>query len=419
MMFEKLFERPHALKRQLAGPLVEERQRYLIRCADQGMKIGMLKTTAHYLLIVTKSLSLGSSSDRPISLDEIKERANLWANREPKPPMMRYDRYARLRFTCFATRFCEFINRLERGAIVRTPFDDVLDQFTNYMRNEQALSEATIELRCHTVRDLLSRLCVGGRSLNTINAAEVDAVLAEKVNAQHYVRKTVQTCASSLRGFFRYAEAQKWCKPRLAVSIMAPRVFQQESLPYGPSWDAVKTILAKTATDLPANIRDHAILIVLAMYGVRAGEVARLKLEDIDWEKELITFRRSKQLTSQPFPLAHSAAEAILRYLKEARPLSTHREVFLTTRAPFRPITSGTLWPVVARRLRPLGLPIKHHGPHALRHACATYLINEGLSLKEISDHLGHRSAETTRIYAKVDLKGLRQVAEFDLGGVI
>gem|GEM_PF-5673596 len=111
--------------------------------------------------------------------------------------------------------------------------------------------------------------------------------------------------------------------------------------------------------------------------------------------------------------------EARLRYLKEVRPKSSCRELFLAMRAPFRPLTSGTLWPVVARRLRPLGLSIKHHGPHSLRHACATRLINEGLSLKEVGDHLGHRSPETTRIYAKVDLVRLREVASFDLGGLL
>jgi site-specific recombinase XerD len=81
-------------------------------------------------------------------------------------------------------------------------------------------------------------------------------------------------------------------------------------------------------------------------------------------------------------------------------------------------MTAGTLWPVVGRRLRAVSASIKHHGPHALRHACATRLINEGLSLKEVGDHLGHRSPETTRIYAKVDLVRLRQVASFDLGGL-
>jgi integrase/recombinase XerD len=88
-------------------------------------------------------------------------------------------------------------------------------------------------------------------------------------------------------------------------------------------------------------------------------------------------------------------------------------------RAPFRPLTSIALWPVVARRLQKLGLSLRHRGPHSLRHACATRLINEGLSLKEVGDHLGHRDPETTRIYAKVDLIRLREVASFDLGGLL
>jgi integrase/recombinase XerD len=130
-------------------------------------------------------------------------------------------------------------------------------------------------------------------------------------------------------------------------------------------------------------------------------------------------FTRSKRLGRHSFPLVQSVGDSIIRYLKEARPPSPHREVFLTVRAPFRPMTARTLWPVVGRRLRVVATSIKHHGPHALRHACATRLINEGLSLKEVGDHLGHRSLETTRIYAKVDLVRLRQVASFDLGGLL
>ena len=78
----------------------------------------------------------------------------------------------------------------------------------------------------------------------------------------------------------------------------------------------------------------------------------------------------------------------------------------------------GNVWRIVAKRLRPLGVSLPHHGPHCLRHACASHLLTRGLSLKEIGDHLGHRRPESTRIYAKVDLTGLRQVADFDLGGL-
>jgi integrase len=158
---------------------------------------------------------------------------------------------------------------------------------------------------------------------------------------------------------------------------------------------------------------------LLAVYGVRAGEVARLQLEDIDWKGEAITFKCSKRLGNHGFPLVPSVGNSIIRYLHEIRPPSSHREVFLTLRAPIRPLTAGTLWPMVSSRLRAIAPALRHHGPHALRHACATRLINEGLSLKEVGDHLGHRSLETTRIYAKVDLGRLREVATFDLGGLL
>jgi site-specific recombinase XerD len=91
--------------------------------------------------------------------------------------------------------------------------------------------------------------------------------------------------------------------------------------------------------------------------------------------------------------------------------------VIFTT--PYRPLTSSAIFQIVSKRLKPLKLNLKHHGPHALRHACATRLINEGISLKEISDHLGHRSMESSRIYAKVDLSQLRKVADFEIGDLL
>jgi integrase/recombinase XerD len=111
--------------------------------------------------------------------------------------------------------------------------------------------------------------------------------------------------------------------------------------------------------------------------------------------------------------------EAILRYLKKVRPNASRREVFLTVKAPLQPLSSGSLYDLVSDRLRPLVAGLPHYGPHSLRHACATRLLAEGLSMKEIGDHLGHRKVDTTRVYAKVDMAGLRQVADFDLGGLL
>lgn len=190
-------------------------------------------------------------------------------------------------------------------------------------------------------------------------------------------------------------------------------------LPVGPSWEEAQRLLATTEGDQPKNIRDRAILMLLLIYGLRSGEVCALRLEDLDWERELINVPRGKQRSTQCYPLTSTVGEAILRYLKEARPRSTHREIFLSMRAPIHPLVPESLYRVVRNRLRPLDDSLRHYGPHMLRHTCATHLLAEGYSLKEIGDHLGHRDPEATRIYAKVDVSGLRQVADFSLKGVL
>jgi integrase len=117
-------------------------------------------------------------------------------------------------------------------------------------------------------------------------------------------------------------------------------------------------------------------------------------------------------------PLEPRTGNAMARYLHHGRPRCDSRYVFLTLKAPFQPLSAGALYHLVSHRLLPVVGPGKSRGPHALRHACARRLVDAGLSLKEIGDHLGHRSPDATRIYAKVDLACLRLVAMEDLGGV-
>jgi integrase len=169
----------------------------------------------------------------------------------------------------------------------------------------------------------------------------------------------------------------------------------------------------------PRHIRDRAILLLFAVYGLRSGEVARLRLEDIDWVQERMTVVRTKQHRSQLYPLPHEVGSAIVRYLQEVRPRCGRREVFLTLRVPFRPLSAGGLYHVTRSRFDHMGIQTPHCGPHALRHACACHLLAEDLSLDAIGDHLGHRRLSSTRHYAKVDLAGLREVARFDLGGLL
>ena len=157
---------------------------------------------------------------------------------------------------------------------------------------------------------------------------------------------------------------------------MAPRVFQQESFPSGPAWEVVQEILDATSGDQPTMIRDHAILMILAVYGVRSRELTRLRLDDIDWQKEN-TFHPAQ---SSAGPLVSAAGVRGLSH----RPVPQRGETEISVPRSFsdqacahRPAVGRGVG-AVGVRLRGRGLSIKHHGPHSLGHACATRLINEG-----------------------------------------
>ena len=416
-MFDQLFTRPHALARHHACPLVAERLAYLDHLAAQGTSRKYLRGIADYLLVVTDRLHLADRPSEAISHEEIERQAVLWANDQSRSSNWKEGCFSQTAFRSHATRWLQFLGRLERRPHPVSPYTGVVTAFADFMRGERGLSPVTVRGRCWFVQRILERLDTADCSLSTVTISQIDAILLEMLTHGGYARNSVQTWACALRAFFRFAEMRGWCRSGLAAAIQGPRVYSLDSLPAGPSWDDVRRLLATTTGDRPTDIRAHAILMLLAIYGLRAGEVTRLRLEDFDWERELFSVTSSKTRKARTYPLSRPAGDAVLRYLKEVRPRSAYREVFLSLHAPIRPLR--TLWSVVSHRLRSLGVVTAHQGPHALRHACASHLLAQGLSLKEIGDHLGHQDPDATRIYAKVDLVGLRQVADFDLGGLL
>ncbi len=416
-MFNRLFTCPRARERHFVAPLSAERVRYLTHCAAQGSPKSSLRSIAHYLLVFIDYLHL--EADGEIGIEQINTAADLWANRQPAVHRVTDFRCGRMRFISEAKRWLRFLGRLHPPEVPRHPYTQMIEEFTDYMKSERGLSPETIRTYCYYVMQFFSRFCHQPSTFNAISIVDIDAAIARKGDRDACGRSSIQTYAASLRSFFRYAEQRGWCAPGLAAAITSPRLFADEQLPKGPSWEDAQRLLASTEGNLPKNIRDRAVIMLFAVYGLRVGEVRALRLDDLDWENELLYLTRPKSRRRQTYPLTYTVGEALLRYLKEIRPRVPYREVFITLRAPFRPPARGVLYDVVADRLGGLGVSSKQRGPHSLRHACAARLLAEGLSMKEIGDHLGHRSLETTRVYAKVDLAGLRQVADFDLGGVL
>jgi integrase/recombinase XerD len=146
-------------------------------------------------------------------------------------------------------------------------------------------------------------------SFGEISIEDVDAFLTLKA-AAGWNRVSVATSAKALRSFFRHAEVRCWCAVGLAVGVNGPRLFKQEELPVGPNWADVERLITATSGDQPRDIRDRAILMLLALYAFRSGEVAALRLDDINWKREIIEIARPKQRRAQEYPLVNSVGEA-------------------------------------------------------------------------------------------------------------
>ena len=415
-MFDSLYHYPSVLARHREGPSAEDRDRFLAHCADYGAAQTTLLRLAPELLLIARRIDV--SGARMVRLEEVKAAADRWVGYQRRHHRIRSARFSRERFVQVATHWLRFLGRLQEPEQAPQAFAELSVELARHLRDERGLSPHTIHNQCWHVQAFLNWLSEQGGGLAELRLEQVDAFLALK-RERGWCRVSMASAVSALRSFFRYAGEQGWCAARLAAGIEGPRLFSHEALPVGPKWEDVQRLIASTDTNDPHDIRDRAILLLLAVYGLRSGEIVALTLDDVVWEQNVLHVSRPKQRRKQDYPLAAEVGEAILRYLEQVRPRIRSRCLFLTMKAPFRPLVATSLHYLVSSRLKALDICCPRRGPHALRHACATQLVAEGLSLKQIGDHLGHRSAYATRTYAKVDLTGLRQVADFALGDLL
>ena len=415
-MFEALFTYPAVLARHQTGPGSAERGRYLAHCAGQGLARETLLRIARELLVVAERLDV--TVGHQITRLEIEAAARKWVRHQRRRRRGGRGEWSRQLFIQVAIDWLRFLELLAESPDGKLNIhSDQVDDFIAHLRDERGLSPRTVSHQRWQVERFLRHVSSTKASIADIAVDDVDAFLDSRGRGG-WCRVSIATSAAALRSFFRHAEMRGWCSPGIAAAIDAPRLFKQDGLPRDPRWVDVQRLMESTVGEGPRDTRDHAILMLLAIYGLRSGEVRGLRLEDLDWTGEVITVQRPKQRRTQYYPLVASVGDAILRYLQAARPRCTSREVFVTLKAPFRPLSAGGMYYAVASRLNALGIQAEHYGPHGLRHACAAHLVEAGLSLKEIGDHLGHRGTYATRTYAKIDLVGLREVAAFDLGGL-
>lgn len=411
-MFEQFLSRRFHILRHRSGPYAEERQRYLSFLIEEGRSRTTLQAIGGLLYSIAQLLPL----DRSVTIPQIEAAADEYGKTRHCSRRCLY--IAKRWFVYHATKCLRLMGRLHEP-VAEQPFGAEFEAFLAFEVQERGLAPATISNRQRSLPAFLTWLSAHVDTLEQVTPDHLARYFATIAVQRRWQRTTIAFFVNVLRQFFRFAESRQWCRTGLAATIDAPRLYSFERLPRGPSWNDVRRLIEAARGKTLPDIRDYAILLLLAVYGFRSGEVRLLRLDDFDWEQETIHVRRSKQRKNQQYPLVREVGDAILRYLRKGRPKSRHPELFLSLKHPYRPLSTAGFGTMVRNRMKRLGLKLRCYGPHTLRHACATHLLSQGFSLKEIGDHLGHVSSAATQIYAKVDLSGLREVGEFDIGQLV
>jgi site-specific recombinase XerD len=298
-----------------------------------------------------------------------------------------------------------------------TPVELSVQAFEHYLRSERILANVTIAHYLPFVDGFLTeRFSDGPVTLSHLSAADVIRFVQRQAPRLHVKRAKLLTTA--LRSFLRFAQYRGDIASDLASAVPTVASWSMTSIPRAIPADAVRQLLASINQCTPMGLRNYAILLLLARLGLRAGEVVRLELEDINWNGGYVNVK-GKGGQRSALPLPTDVGTAIAAYLQHGRQQSSCRRVFLRARAPIRGFLDQTaVGSLVRNSLAHAGIKAPTKGAHQFRHALATEMLSHGASLTEIGEILRHRSPQTTTIYTKVDIEALRTLSLPWPGGV-
>lgn len=410
-----LVESKHAKISLITAPFYKERMAFIEECYLSGYKPQVLNKYAQYQLHLIDFINL--KAYRIVTDEEIQIAANKWKSHSnsgihKKAGTKWNDTF----FISVAKKWLTSVN-MYKVDITKSISDVRIEQYLQYLEYK-GYSPVTLTSSSRSLHDFYDK--IGKQNIeDPITLVDVDKSL-EMYSSCHTNRYTLEAYMNRIRTYLRYAAEQGWCQQGLADAIILPRIYKEEKLPSYMSWDTVLKILDQMKTTKGKSAtRNYTILLLLVTYGLRCSEVANLKISDIDWRKEQIHIQRAKCGKIQTLPLLHSVGEEIITYLRNGRPNGSKSDyLFFCAKAPFRPITCQAILNIV-RRAIPSEVNIKHKGPHSFRHSYATFLINNDQTMKEVGDLLGHKSIESTKIYAKVDFQALREVSNINFENVL
>lgn len=309
--------------------------------------------------------------------------------------------------------------RSEQPQTTTLVHESLVDDYIGILREYRGLGEGRRRyVRRHCCALLRHVGCERCQDLSCLTPIAIRAFITSE--GQRCSRLSLRSQCSSVRGFLRYLFQRGAIEYDWSPSVASPRVFRDESYPRFMTASEIDATLSVINRETAQGKRDFAILLLLATYGVRGIELCRLQLDDIDWRRSTIVISARKAGNNSSYPLTPTVGNALIDYLREARPQSQSRNVLLSVNPPFHPIrTTQTLIHLVAKYARLAGVKIERPGTHTFRYSVAQRLLENEHSLKSIGDYLGHAHPDSTTRYMKIADGQLREVATGDIEDII
>lgn len=295
-------------------------------------------------------------------------------------------------------------------AFTDSPLIHLKSRYENYLQKERGLSMITGSRYWPYIQKfLLGRFGNKPMQLNELCPQDIDRFLIS--HAHERTPKVAQLMVSAIRSFLRFLFRYGETKSDLSTAVPTVASWRLSQIPKYIKPEKVESLLRNCDLTTSVGRRNYSILLLIARLGLRAGEVVALELDDINWRSSELRIHGKGQYCDR-LPLPHALGEALAIYLQKDRPKCPTRRVFVKIRAPYQGFkNSTTVSTIVRRAIEKSGLDTPSKGAHLLRHSLATAMLCNGASMAEIGELLRHRSPNSTEIYAKVDIKGLRSIA--------
>jgi site-specific recombinase XerD len=301
---------------------------------------------------------------------------------------------------------------------LRSEIDLLERDYRSFLLQERGLTATSVQQYVTVARRFLChRFSTGKVRLKNLCAQDVTDFVLQDTSRRG--RRSAQLMATVLRSFLRFLLQRGRIATNLAAAVPTVAGWRLSELPRYLEVEQVEKVLRSCDRRQKVGKRDYAILLLLARLGLRAGEVANLALEDIDWRTGVLLVH-GKGARLDKLPLPHDVGQALVDYLRKGRPDCSCRRVFIQSKAPYVGFANppNTVCGIVRRALARAHIDSRHQGAHVLRHSLATRMLGNGASLAQIGQVLRHQQVQTTEIYAKVDLTSLSRLALPWPGGV-